>query len=551
MKTVDLGVEAAKPMRSGWSPAAEFGAAIAGLAVFVAFAMAVCSRRPPHADEVIDAELAINMVQLGKPVSYAFAYTTPGTLAVTAWPAYEYALAAWLSVWGVSRPAVLSFYITIAAIVSLLMLVVMRRTQLIESPRARILMSWAIPLLPAVASVYSKNRYDAMGMLGLAVATFALTVRRPSVHYGLIVVSGLAVGAGGFDVVIASGPLAMLLVLCTGRRFLAEVAVYLTCVAGGLGLTFGLMKVNGTFDDFLKLMRGSGVNASAAARGGSLGIRVVEPGLIAILVGTAVIETRRELMAAARRVLARTNAASGSILASLRTVREANLIESANDLRGTRHVTLVGKLVLLGLVAAVLVPTCISSVGHYNKEYRWLSAIPAFVAACIVAWRARSGWLRVAVAAALLPIVLSGLPARALVVGTEWVEQDYDPVQRFVAKHIAPDDIVFASWPLYYPAKRADVTAYFGGAFHRMTDAQRRAVTVAFFAGRDNGFGNTEPTIEEALRGFEERWTEVDRFVVPRGTMRSKLPPAPKSTYCYEVRVFRRINAEQSAAQRP
>lgn len=545
MKTVDLGVEAAGPMRWGWSPTAEFGVAIAGFVLFVAFATAVCSRRPPHADEVIDAELAINIVQLGKPVSYAFSYTTPGSLAVTAWPAYEYGLAAWLSVWGVSRPAVLSFYITIAAVVGLLILVVMRRTQLIESPMARILLSWAIPLLPAVASVYSKNRYDAMGMLGLAVATFALTVRRPSVRYGLMVVGGLAVGAGGFNVVIASGPLAILLVLCTGRRFLAEAAVYLSCVVGGLGLTFGLMKVNGTFDDFFEMMRLSRVKARSAR------IRAVEPALIAILVTAALIDTRRELMAAARRVLAGTGAAAGLILSSLRTARGANPSESADDLRSTRHVALVGKLVLLGLVAAVLVPTCITSVGHYNKEYSWLSAIPVFVAACIVAWRARSGWLRAGVAAALLPIVLSGLPARALVVGTEWVEQDYDPVQRFVAKHIAPDDIVFASWPLYYPAKRADVTAYIGGAFHRMTDAQRRAVTVAFFAGRDNGFGNTEPTIEEALRGFEERWTEVDRFVVPRGTMRSKLPPAPKSTYCYEVRVFRRINAEQSAAQRP
>lgn len=551
MKDIAVGAEAPRAPRSKWFPAGECGVAITGLAFFVAFATAVCSRRPPHADEVIDAEVAINMVQLGKPVSYAFTYTTPGTLAATGWPAFEYGLAAWLAVWGVSRPAVLSFYITIAAIVGLLMLIVVRRTRVIESPVARILLSWAIPLLPAVASVYSKNRYDAVGMLGLAVATFALTVRRPSVRYALLVGAGLAVGAGGFDVVIASGPLAMLLVLCTGRRFLGEAAVYLACVVAGLGLAFGLMKVNGTLDDFFDLMRLSRVNARAAARGASLRLRVVEPALLAILVGTALIDTGWELMVAARRVLDGAGPATKSFLAFLRAAGGANPTESDDDVRGARHVALVGKLVFLGLVAAVLIPTCIGSVGHYNKEYGWLSAIPAFVAASIIAWRARSSWLRIAVAVALLPIVLSGLPAKALVVGTEWVEQDYGPVQRFVAKHIALHDVVFASWPLFYPAKHAGTTAYIGGAFHRMTDAQRQAVTVAFFAGRDNGVGHTDPTIEEALEGFGGRWTEVDRLVVPRGALRSKLPPAPKSTYCYEVRVFRRTNAEQAAGQRP
>ncbi len=487
--------------RPGCTATGEMTVAAAGLSLVAILATVVTARKSLHTDQVIDADIAIHLIETGRPLSCSFAYSVPGEPAPSGWPVYDLALAAWLRVWGVTPASVAAFYPAIVVVVSLSVCWFLARSRLIVSPRVRVATVLAMPLLPAVVSVCVKGRYDAMGMLGLAVALLALVVEGAVARFALLAAGGVTVGAGGFDVTLASGPFAAMLLVCAGWRRFREAAVFLACVAAGLGGAFAKMHLDGTLGDFLECMRLSGVDAAEAVGGRAFRPRVVEPYWLFLALAVSWLGRCRN-----------------------------DAVEAVP----------AWKIVTVAVGSSIVVPTFIGAFGHYSKDYRWLSAMPLLGCVAVAASSVRRPAVRWALLAAIALPLASGWPARALSLACEWDEQDFGRIDRFVGERIEKEDVVFASYPLYFAVIGRGADRMVGGAFHRMTEVQKRSITVAFLSGRGNGASALDPTTEEALKGFGGEWHETDRILVPRGRLRESIPPAVKNGYCYEVRVFRR-----------
>lgn len=89
---------------------------------------------------------------------------------------------------------------------------------------------------------------------------------------------------------------------------------------------------------------------------------------------------------------------------------------------------------------------------------------------------------------------------------------------------------------------------YLISAFQQMTPEQRAAVTLAVIEGRENGVALMEPLPEEAFASFGGEWQEVARLEVPRGELRQRLPPRPRSSCAYNVGIYRRMQPSDAKA---
>ena len=489
------------------APREIFAIVVVGV-IFAILSTVISSHGSQHADALMDAEPSINM-KLGRgPVSYTHPQAIPGSRLALLTPLYTYGLAAWLSVWGISSPAVISMNCVIVACAALLVWVFVAYGGFIRSVRLRVAMTLLLPLVSSVAVVYRINRYDSLGMLGLAVACASLALKKRWQRLPLLVAGGILTGTAGFHVVMASALLALVALVFIGWSRIPEFIAFGFAVALGLGIALALVINSGTLDILKSSLEQNAAHVRrpwhwyllAPLRGGQ------KSGLL-----------DADLLLAFCSVL--------MLWATASAPRRGSALRAAS----------------FGAVVGVGIPLLLSCAGRYSNTYVWLAAAPMFVC-CFIALDQgiTAPWRRLGIATLLAIVALVGLPAHALMAAAEWQARDRAPVEAFIAGAIEPSDVVYTTFVGYYPVKKKATTAYFGSAFKSMTDDQRAAVNVMVIGSKETGEAMFEPTAAEAKASFGGHWDEVGRLQIPRGEFRSRIPPRPKSEFLYDVTVYRR-----------
>ncbi len=460
----------------------------------------------------MDAEPAINMVLGRGAVSFTHPQAAPGAPIGLTTPLYTAALAGWLLVWGISETAVMSMNCLLVAAASFFLWMSVVRSGCIRRPWLRVALAVGVPLLPAVTLVYRLNRYDSFGMLGLALACAALTLRMRWQRLTSLVVAGLMAGTAGLHVAVASAVLGSLALIFLGRRYVAEFVTFGVAAAAGLAIMLGILFHQNLLDSLRTVLSQCGVSearawhwyALAPLRGGQLS-RLIDGDALCLL-------------------------ASLFAVCGVWLSKRQRLLQSG---------------AMFGLCAGVAVPLALSIAGRYSDTYVWLAMIP-MVIGCVVALdhEIDSRRLKQLVGGLLAVVALSGFPTSAFMSLAEWRARDPVPVEAFIARHIEPDDVVYTTFVGYYPVKTKAGTAFFGSAFHSMTAEQRAAVTLAVIGGKENGAGMYEPSAEEAFASFGGEWMEVGHMKVPRGEFRKSIPPRPQSDCTYNVVIYRKRDGQ-------
>lgn len=478
------------------------------LVVFAVVATIVCSHARPHADAVMDADPAINAAMGKGPLSFIHPQVTPGSPLTDIAPVYGRVLTAWLRAFGISSESVMSMNAWVIASSTFLLWLFLARGSLLRHTSTRLVFVALVPLITPVATIYRINRYDSFGILGLAGACAALTVRDRSPRYVLLVVAGVLVGSTGFHVVIGGGLLTLLALVMYGRRRLPEFLAVNAGIAIGLGWVLANIVTSGSLEAIRTALEQNGVHAThpltwhllAPLRGGQrTGIVDADLLLLGCIACAAIGAVRRY---------------APRLLASATT---------------------------FGLAAAIIVPLTLSGFGRYSDTYVWLTAIPVFTCCMIALDHEIDSWMWAACLSTLLAAsAFVGFPAHALMMASEWGPQDRHVPDAWIESQLGVDDVVYACTSTYYPAKRIPRTAYIGSAYHSMTDEQRASVNLLVMDGHENGTAMFEPDTEEAIASFGGEWDLVAELKIPRGELRKRIYPKPKSDCTYHVTIHRR-----------
>lgn len=486
----------------------ELTAVVFLLAAFMFTAAALFTRGVPYTDEAIDAEMAINIATGKGGVVFTHPQVEPGKRLVSVAPAYDYSLALWLRLWGVSRLAVMSFNIAIVAAVTLLLWGFVYRTSLMRQSRYRLLLIALLPLLPAFMQTYGTNRYDSIGMLALSLACFTLTIRPARVRRVIITVCGVLVGVGGLHVALASASLALLAAIFTGRRFIPE----LLCFGGGvaLGLTFLFGALYWT-DSLAALRSVMEINNVATPAGWV-------PFLLAPLRG-----------------------GQPAILKGGNVFLLLALVFACGSLRYYRAHCTWGNAAWFGILAGLAVPLTLTFAGRYSWTYAWLAAAPMLICTLVTLDEGKLPRNANRVVLGLMMIAaLTSFPSRALVTALEWTETGYQAPSDFVGKHLLHTDVVYSAYQAYYPVKARAADAYFGMAIESMTPSQRAGITAAVLTDEAPQGSRGLPNEQLLMNNFGGAWHLVASLTVPRGRLRMQLPPQPMNPYWYSLRIYRK-----------
>ena len=495
--------------KNGFPDARERVFVVGYLLAFVVIATASVSHGPQHCDANMDAEIPINIL-LGKgPVSFAHSQTPPGTRIADTAPVYGWAMTTWIRIFGISSPAIMSMNVVVIACTTFLLWCFLGRAKLLRHCWSRLGFVASLPLIGPVSVIYGINRYDSFGMLGLAVACLSLTVHNRPARLLAMIVAGLLIGTGGFHVIIAGGLLTLFALAALGPGYLKEFLAVNAGIAIGLSSVAVKSVIEGTFHTIVTVLSHNDVGK----------IRQVTWHLLAPLRGghhTGLFDA--DLMPIAALVTA--------TIASMPSLRSRDRLSTP---------------ALFGLAAAVFIPMTLSGFGRYSGTYVWLSAMPVFTCCFIMLDRAtRLSPAFVMSALFLAATALAGFPPRAIMRAAEWDAQSRDPVEKWISEQIRPDDVVYSCFVGFYPLKRLPNSVTFGSAFVSMTEDQRSSVNVLVLDGHENGRCLGEPDVDEALAKFGGEWDLIAELKTPRGALRMKIPPKPKSDCTYHVMIYRR-----------
>lgn len=489
---------------------AEHTGVLFSLFLFVAVATSVIAHTRPHADAVMDAEVATNLVMGKGAVTYQHPQTVPGSRFAGWTTIHILSLTAWIWLFGFSSTSVMSMNVVLVALTTSFAWLFLSRASLLRHRWSRMAFVIGLPLIEPVMTLYRLNRYDPFGPVALSAACASLTVTDRRLRLFLLMFTGFTAGMCGLHVIIGAGLLALLALLVLDRTRFFDFLVFT------LGLTLGLSAY--LIDIFylhpelsVALRTALTLNAVQASR--SLHWYLVSP--------------------------LRGGQESSFFDIDLVFVI-AMLVTAYGTTRSYRN-PVASQAARFGCVVSILIPLLLSLFGRYSGTYAWLAVIPAFTC-CIIVIDAYVDWTQWTIIAAVLLSAASflGFPARALMVSTEWQEQGREQVDRWIENHIAPGDVVYACHFAFYPVKRTGCVAYIGDAFHAMTDEQKNHVNVLVMDGHENGSSMFEPDPRQAMQAFGGEWDLIAELRIPRGVFRQMLRPSPHSDCTAHAMIYRK-----------
>lgn len=173
------------------------------------------------------------------------------------------------------------------------------------------------------------------------------------------------------------------------------------------------------------------------------------------------------------------------------------------------------RLLWCSLAIAIVLPLGIELLYTYRIYYGWMIAIPMLIA--VASFREST--------LVLLLVIVTGLPARALLTAAEWGSRSYAPIEALAARNVRPADNVYADFSAYYavrsrtPNLSLPLQRFPPYVFHPPANA-----TLLIIGGES----------AEDVKYFGGTWFEVDRYKAVPAFHRS-FGAAP-----YDLHVYRR-----------
>jgi hypothetical protein len=97
----------------------------------------------------------------------------------------------------------------------------------------------------------------------------------------------------------------------------------------------------------------------------------------------------------------------------------------------------------------------------------------------------------------------AGLPLQVALAVPDWHERQPEAVTRWLAPQIAPTDVVYCDYPLYFIAKQRTPNVYVGKYCHRITAQEYRRLTMVIVSTYGSEWGWPERLQDKPVIG---RW---------------------------------------------
>lgn len=475
-----------------------------------------------HSDEPMCADMAINLIEHRGSVNNAHSDwppDTPGMMARGMAP-HTLGLTAWLTLFGTSRHAVISFNSAVYALTAGILVLLARRMGLLT--RATTLL--ALPVLffchPSSTYVYSINRYDALGCPLLLGGLAALFLKRPIARGCVLVVIASLAPFVGLQVALAGCILAVLAaVIAIWWPPAPRYRLALDCLA------FVVIAATCTLS-LIAMARSQGTLDQRLTPHNTLALLALTPASVARTVAECFIGGKFA-----------SPASTGVFPLVMTLVLFAGY--AAWYRRKDPRLNGPLRIASIGLAVNFAISLGIGFLGFYYHRYTWLvtPALLLAVISCVEGCGLPKTMRALGVIAAVIA-VLPGLPASLFAAGIEWPDWDYRRVNTFVSQNLTGSDVAYADYGAYYPTKSTAPSAYFGAAFHLLDPERKRKLDVLVLQyPRGNPLSPEDATVFAEAGGD---WQLIDELRIPRGPLRMMLPRQPQVPTTWHFKIYRR-----------
>jgi MFS family permease len=386
------------------------------LAVFLAINFTTGTRFPvPWQDEAFFTDPAVNYA-----TGHGFVSTvdfcgdsTPHTFFACNTPLFPYLLGNWIRVFGFSVLSTRSLNYILFSLAALVLWFATRRLKLILTPQARLLFLVLIFLGYGDGFIFRSTRYDCTGLLLLALAVLAYSLRSRPLRLFVIAAIGIAIPFAGMQLVCYSALLgAVLLAYFRGRVIRELIALAIGIPLGVAGL-FALFVSHGVLQNFFAQVQLESVHR--------LDYIDKDPSLALLFAACVVLGIDR---------------------ARTRSFRLSSPLAFA-------------------IVAGLVIPAGLLATRKFPIYYSWMAYIPLALGFAAELSHTTLAPARAARALAALAVVLAcllGFPAQLGSAAYYWKDRNTAQIDAVIRKEITSSDWVYTDYSAYFAVRK--VTPY-------------------------------------------------------------------------------------------
>lgn len=413
-------------------------------------------------------------------------------------PLYSGLLGGWLSMVGPGLLAGRIFNLVLFTGILALLWRFMLRSQLVPSPRWRMVALVLLATGHAMTFSYRTGRYDVLGIFVAAVCMNLWIDRR---RFGWLALAGLFIPAAGLQLLPAVLLACVLLMVLAGRPAVRRSALLLAGCAAGVAALDLLYRSFGVWQDFQRSTHSIGV------MGMSIWQKLLDLPVIYMN------DKSRALLLVA--------------MALLLALGRRELLEG----RQSRF--------LIGVLAfAVLLPVGMQMAGKFPIYYGWMIFVPlaiAFAGLTDSVWGSCGVSVRLVSAALLALAMVAGLPLRTASALSAWQDRDPRRVDAFVRANVAPGETALADFRLYYALRTVHSPTILPTYIPALGAEDRSRITVLLLRPED---------VAAARQALGDEWLPTGaQFAPPRSSrLFSKLVSELREE-SYTVAVYRRADS--------
>ena len=457
---------------------------IGGLAVFFLVNVLTVERSPTvWCDEVMYQDPAVNLYQGHGFTSGAWFLQTRDKFWAGNVPLYQCVLYVWLKVFGFSITTVRCLHYALVSTAILVAWLAIKRLNLIQSPAHRLLFCLVVSLCTATTFVYRCARPDTLGILLVAVTLLSFSFRIRWISLLMLVFSGILLIGSGMQLAAYAAAMTGLVLILGPRRLLPEMAALCAGCAIGACLGWLLYVHQGVWKDFVDsvghhTIANNGIQYSVVRNYGNGFFDKVKqvPGLFEDYSFVPLF--------------------AFAVLMGWGFMRSGCLRRSSP--------------LIFGVVACVLVPLALHTVGVFPIYYFWMAFFPLTLG--IFAELARWQGLQRRMLKGLSLIVCVGLacavglPRRLIVASLEWSARDYDPVMKLAEPYVAHDKLVVCDFAAYYAAKQHGAEVVLPTYLSLLSAQDKAKISTAILRNRD---------VASLARQFGGTWQDSGKELNP------------------------------------
>jgi len=476
-------------------PGREAAVLVSGLVIFFLVNCFTAERSPAvWCDEVMYADPAVNLYQ-GHGFTSGAWYAQPMT---QFWagnvPLYQFALFAWLKLFGFGIVNVRSFHYFLVGVAVFVAWLAILRLNLIPSLPHRLGFCLLMCLSSSSTFVFRSARPESLSILLVAMVLLAMSFQSARLRGMLLFLGGAFLVWSGLQMAAYVGIISSLVWMLGPRKFRSATFTIASGCAVGLFLLYVFFESHGVWGDFLVSIRRH---------------TVLSNGQHAAFVrdyGTGFLDKFKKLP------LIYVDYSFFPILAL-----SLWILWRRWRLQG-RH---WNSPVAYGLTASFIVPLGLYLLGVFPLYYFWMAYLPLALAVCVEladpSLPRPSGWL-IHLPAVLIAIAcLVGLPRRLVVATQDWQGRGYRPVMEFAAPFVNGKKLILSEFAAYYAAKQYSADVVLPTGIQMLSESEKARMSVAILRDGDTAslarlFGGVwhdtgatlTPPIGSTVAGFRE-----------------------------------------------